>query len=507
MSNNIDIDSIIADSKIAFIQGKYDEALVLASKAIREDSKNPDAYLCAGNAYMSMTNYEQAVEQYKKAVECDPENGDRYFHLGYAFSTNGQPAEGLAAFAKADELDCSPEVIGQLYKIMGMLCFEMKRYEDAVLNLCKAERIIGIDVDILQRKALSYGLSGKLAQGIEVANQIKLLAPTQYIGYRIAKELLLQENREEEVEKELDRARRFADPCMEYFFDRVSLELAKYSLDAEEEHLNEALKLLNDALLVLNPSVEEVVDCYVNAAEIYIRKEDSEMAINCLQASENPAQSYNERFSVVKVDYRQPEGAILRPSEREIERAIEDARRKYGDREIERMGMQNARRITENRPMNDEALTPVSVDMNENKKAYKLNPDEELNYTKEAIDKIDRLYVSAYSIDNDTAKIKQYASKLVASDDIQNQYIGKYSMAKALKDEGYEQADEEYETLLKFLRNASIKDPTDLMAVSFRVQCLIDMERYDEAEDIASLLSDELKKPLLEQINNAKQKY
>ena len=34
---------------------------------------------------------------------------------------------------------------GQLYKILGMLCFDLKKYDDAVVNLCKAETIIGIE--------------------------------------------------------------------------------------------------------------------------------------------------------------------------------------------------------------------------------------------------------------------------------------------------------------------------------------------------------------------------
>ena len=75
---------------------------------------------------------------------------------------------------------------------------------------------------------------------------------------------------------------------------------------------------------------------------------------------------------------------------------------------------------------------------------------------------------------------------------------------KALKEEGYEKIDEEYEDLIKFFRNQSVKDPTDLAAVSFRVQCYIDVKDFDNAEKLCSLLSDELKNPLLEEINKTK---
>ena len=55
--------------------------------------------------------------------------------------------------------------------------------------------MVKIERDVLQRKALSYSMSGDTVAGIEVANQMKLLAPTDYLGYRIAFNILLQEER------------------------------------------------------------------------------------------------------------------------------------------------------------------------------------------------------------------------------------------------------------------------------------------------------------------------
>lgn len=79
MSNEIDI--VIGDSRLAFIQGKYEESLKLAKMALVQDSNNPDAHQCAGNAYMSKADYDSAIKHYKMAVEYDANNGDRYFNL------------------------------------------------------------------------------------------------------------------------------------------------------------------------------------------------------------------------------------------------------------------------------------------------------------------------------------------------------------------------------------------------------------------------------------------
>lgn len=210
------IDELIANSRLTFFQGKYEDALVFAKQAIAEDEHDSNAHQCAGNAYMSFADYESAINHYKKALENDADNGDRYFNLGYAYASDNQPVKALEMFAKADEVGCSPNVVGQLYKIMAMLCFDMHRFNDAILNFIKSEKIIGIDMEVLQRKALSYSMSGDTIAGIEVANQMKLLAPTDYLGYRIAFNILLQEERLEEAEKELDRAEHFAKPSKRY---------------------------------------------------------------------------------------------------------------------------------------------------------------------------------------------------------------------------------------------------------------------------------------------------
>lgn len=494
------VELIISDSKLAFMQGRYEESLRLAKQALDIDRKNPDAHQCAGNAYMSREDYESAIKAYKKAVEYDADNGDRYFNLGYAYATDNQPVKALEMFAKADEVGCSPNVVGQLYKIMGMLCFDLQRYDDAVLNLIKSEKIVGIDMDVLQRKALSYSMSGQTAAGIEVANQMKILAPTDYLGYRIAFNVLLQEERLEEAEKELDRAERFANPDGEVFSDWVAYENARYELDVEKDHLYKAIDKLYEGLCVVPPDVNFAVQSYLNAAEIYVTLENADMAIHCLNAAENPVQSFNMGFSVKEMPELVP-GPSGRPSEREINHAVEAVRRRYGDRRLETMGREMTAKARRSTPDADKYMTPV--EQKEETVSFHMDEGAQATYSEEILDRIYRLYVAAYTMKNDTVCIKAYASKLANSSDPHSQYIGKYSLVKALKAEGYEQAEEEYRSLLVFFRNELIKDPSDLMALSFRVQCHIDLGEYDEAERLCDLLSDEFKKPLLEKIREA----
>lgn len=503
MDNNSEkVAQIVADSQLAFLNAQYNASLMLAKQALELAPYNSDAHQCAGNAYMSKADYESAIDHYKKAIENDADNGDRYFNLGYAYASDNQPVKALEMFAKADEVGCSPNVVGQLYKIMAMLCFDMRRYNDAVLNFIKSEKIIGIDMEVLQRKALSYSMSGDTIAGIEIANQMKLLAPTDYLGYRIAFNILLQEDRLEEAEKELDRAERFAKPSKDLFMDWIAYETARYQLDHDRTHLTTAIDKIYDGLYVLEPSVDAVIESYVTVADLYVQLEDADMALKCLNAAENPIYSFNSGFSVKIVPELEMKGEG-RPSERQINHAIQAVRRKYGDRRLEVMGRELTAKARKS-ATNTDNMTPIAEQPAEETKIPQLDSSVHAEYSVEMLDRINRLYVASYTIKQDTAHIRAYASKLANSSDPHSKYIRKYSLIKALKDEGYEKADEEYRDFLKFLRNEMIKDPSDIMALSFRVQCHVDLGEFDEAEKLCKLLSDDLAKPLREQINEAR---
>ena len=51
-----------------------------------------------------------------------------------------------------------------------------------------------------------------------------------------------------------------------------------------------------------------------------------------------------------------------------------------------------------------------------------------------------------------------------------------------------------------------IKDPSDLAALNFRIQCYIDIKEYNGAEQLCNLLAKEMKEPILKKIEEAKSK-
>jgi len=136
---------------------------------------------------------------------------------------------------------------------------------------------------------------------------------------------------------------------------------------------------------------------------------------------------------------------------------------------------------------------------------YVLEADAEFSPSVELTEQINRLFTAAYTIKKDYDKVIAYAKKMQASENIFNVHAGKYAEVNAHLLKGDADANARYEDLIKYYRNAMIKDPTDIMAATMRIQCFIDLGRYDEAENASMVLAEEARKPILDKIAKARQ--
>ena len=463
---------MIAYSRMAFINRQNEAALGAADGALRHEPKNPDACQCAGNACMSLGRYDEAAAHYANAVKYDPDNGDRYYDLGYVRVVAGEAAEALKNLAMAESLGCSAEKLPRLYHVLGVLCFDIGRYGEALTNLEKAERLIGIDLDILHRKAVIYGIMEDTENCILTANQIKLIAPSLYFGYQLAFALLIQRGRLEAAGEELDRAGRYAALSMDFYFDCMTLELEQYKTDHDKGHLRAALAVTGKALRTLKPTADEAAECYICRAEIYLQMGEPGRAIDCLEAAGNPAVAYNGGFGISEegpepAEGAGPDGGEDKDKDREYLTEIEDVLRK--DTEI-----------------------------------YRLDEQEEFGHSPEQTDRTNRLYVEAHTVKKEFEKVIGYAKKLQESREGEYSHMGRYTEAKAMRELGLPEAEKKYAETIKFFRNALIRDSSDTWAAIYRIRCYIDTGDYDEAEQRCIFLTGEKKEEMLGEIRKAR---
>lgn len=496
----MDLKTLISESKTAFINGQFEKAYELAQEAIMADKTSADAYSCAANACMSLEKYDKAVSNYKEAVKNDPQNGDRYFQLGFAFATDNKIADALKALTRAEELKCSKEVSAELYQLMGMICFDARRLDDALLNFKRVEYYIGPDIEILNRIAVIYGLKNDFNKGVFTANQIKLLAPTQYLGYKIAFNFMLQTGRLEKAGQELAKAEKYAEIKSDYYSDRMALESALYKSDSDKKHLEKALVWLSKGLSELKPTVSDVVSSYINAAEVYLQLEMPDNTIDCLNAAYNPAGSFNSGFKIIPETYEE-----IKLTEYDIEAMIEEDHMKneelFGEDGIAEL----AEQIEPDENGHRDYLTEIEDISDDNSEAtVKIDENEKYKFTQEDTDQINRLFIGAYTLKKDFEQVIRYSKMLQGSSSKYSVYMAKYTEINAMKKLGMPQADDEYEKLINYLKKAMIIDPSDSAALTYRIQCNVDIKNYDEAEQLCGLLNNTLKAEFISKIKKAK---
>ena len=492
MEKNInDIDKLneyVSLSKIAFVNGQYQDSMKLAKEAIKLDRECADAYQCVANACMSLIRYQDAIEYYQKAVNCEPDNGNRYFNLGYAQATVNKIAEALQSFAKADELGLNEDAAAQMYHILGIANQQLGKLDDALINLKKSELLIPGDMDIMKRKAAIYGILDDVPSGLSVANQMKLIAPSDYAGYQVAYILLKQAGRTEDSFKELAYARKnLMNFPIELCEDMMDFEMSTYAKTQDKECFERALMYIKHYMKTEKPTADEASQCYLNAAELYLQIEDADNTIACLRGAEKPAFSYNNGLFYYEYDPQQAdENSILNEMNANLYR--------YEQLSTEQLeAMRNS----------DTYFSPDNKE-NEENETYTISEDDEFIISPDSSDRINRIYIGAYTLKEDFRKVMYYALELQKSKDESMAELGWYTEARAMKDLALEGWQDKYDEVQKKFRNAILKDPTDLNAMTLRIRCLIDTEQYDEAAEKCSYLRKELQDELLEEINKAR---
>ena len=179
-----------------------------------------------------------------------------------------------------------------------------------------------------------------------------------------------------------------------------------------------------------------------------------------------------------------------------IEADRERIEEEYGEYGLEEL----AGEIEPDEEGNREYFTEIDEEFQEDVPAFKLEEPEVHELSAENVDQINRLFIGAYTLMKKFEQVAEYARVLQTSESLQNSYIGIYTEANALKELNSPDWKSKYAGAVKFFRNAMIKDPTDITAVTFRIQCCVDMGNYAEAEELCSLLTKEVREPLLEKI-------
>ncbi len=116
-ATNLDDKLAYAHSNLSVVlldQGKTEEALKEAKRAIDGDSQKPIYHVVYGNALLATGDAKAAIVQYDAATKLRPDYENAYYNLGRAFQKDGQIGEAKAALSEALKLDPKDERVLKL---------------------------------------------------------------------------------------------------------------------------------------------------------------------------------------------------------------------------------------------------------------------------------------------------------------------------------------------------------------------------------------------------------
>lgn len=505
----------IANANTAFVGGFFARALDYSKKALKEKKDGIEALICAGKACMSMDQPNEAVGYFKKATEIDKINGNGYFLLGYAQIMSDDTVGALKSLTRALETNCESVLKGQIYKMMSMINTDQADYENALLNIKQAEAQIGLDYELLQQKAGCYASLQDYHKTVFTLNQMKLLKPNDYMAYSLAFNVFMELNMYDEAKAELERAEEFAALNMSYYNDVISYTLLHDPDKDTAENIKPkwlgTIKAIDNALKKGQPTAEQAFELYLRAAQMYVSLQSPDYALACLGASMNPVASFNNGFSVVFENDAADEMDIptgLTPEEEEI---LMEEKWENGEFDEIREGINEALMDTYSDDP-EEISEAVERYLSPIDNIPSSNPTDEEDYTisgeftADSMQKDIRnsLYISVYELTCDYSNMLQKARELQTSDNIANQYTGIYYELKVGKYTNAENWQRKYRERINFWTKRMLEDPTDFVSASYRIRSYIDLEDFDNAEQLCSCLPTDVKEALMEEINKAK---
>ncbi|MBW8039421.1 MAG: tetratricopeptide repeat protein [Planctomycetes bacterium] len=159
---------------IALQNGQYDKALDLISKAIEQNSQNPQFYNNLGVVFKALRKIEKAIEAYQQALSLNPDFAEAYNNMGSVLYALGRFSDAVENCRQAISLNPDyPEAYNNLAAALQAL----GQYEAALENCRQAVLIKPDYVEAYNTMASVLQMYGRCDEAIETYRQAIRLAP------------------------------------------------------------------------------------------------------------------------------------------------------------------------------------------------------------------------------------------------------------------------------------------------------------------------------------------
>ena len=517
--NDTDYTSSIAQAEIAAANGQAETALHWYQRALEEKPDDFYALSHAGAVCASLRKYESMSLYFHKAAELNPDSGEIYFNLGNAYFYRADYKRAFEYYVEADRKGCDREISVRLYFQMAALFGVRGDTESQLVYLHKCEDADKNAVFTMTSDFLSEKLKALLAlehyEGAEqCAAQLVAVSRTSFQNYMVYFSVLMAAGKPRLAKETLSEAEKYADMTAEdrstLVVQRVAVYIALAETDAKlkESYYQKALNTLNAAKAREDVTPEQRNEIRAVLAEVYIKMERYDSAIDCLEAVLHPVR--NPEAPQIK-PFTPPDPAqildmmkadVLEMSEQVRSGKVAADLYKYAEIRYDEQG--NPVHVYD-----DAVFEALSSEQGAGESPPTDAGETEIPspaISPEFRDRLTYLMLSCVLAKDDFEEARRWAKILKHSANDYYSYFGLYSEAlterKIMSDPAA--VERKYAETIAFFRNRSFSNPRDTLASVFRARLYAEEGSYEKAAEIARLLSEAERKTILDYMETCK---
>lgn len=486
---------LFAKAELALYNQQYEVALDCYRKALNNAPNDLEILSRYGAVCVAQELYDEAIKSFEHAVSLDSENGDNIFNLGNAYLFKSDFVTAFRYFTEAEHIGCSQDVLLQLYYQLMIMSILRADFASAKVYIQKiedtdTEGTVALSPAFLSEKIKLYMLNSEYSKAEESARQLVARQPTVYQNYSIYFGLLMAKKDYYHADLILLDAARYAeltkDDEVNIFCLRASMYVAIAESDPTqaEECYQSAINELCPYLGCegLNQETEDLF--YSTLCDVYEKAEQYDCAIMCAAVGlQLPIDENGVPIDVViQSDF---------PTEEEAKTIYDPEQEVITDAERYTAGQRLRRNEDISDSEGDETATPV---------------DDSIKLSDSVKEKLYFTLVTSYLGKEDFVHAGKYAAVLKHSNEDHYAYYGRYveTMASRFNGTTPEESQKMYAKTIAFFRNRIMQNHVDNLAALFRARLYAEIGKYNEAEEICRMLTDDDRKKTMEYINEQK---
>jgi tetratricopeptide (TPR) repeat protein len=148
------------------------EAIAEFQAAVKADAKAPNANFGLGYLYWKSHQYEEAERAFEAELGVDPDNAQALAYLGDIELRNGNTGKALELLRKAAQRN---ENLRVAFLDLGVILTEQKKYDQALAELQRAEKLDPQQPDVHYRLGRLYQAMGRSAEAEKEMARVKEL--------------------------------------------------------------------------------------------------------------------------------------------------------------------------------------------------------------------------------------------------------------------------------------------------------------------------------------------